>query len=94
MISLLQGISRRQSGQGFVYLPTQAPWLDDYRSELISFPCSKYDDQVDSTAQALKWIHEAGQEDGFTGFLRSRLKEMYGDNWEEIVERHAQQRRG
>ena len=38
---------------GQVFLPEQAPWLDDYRRELLSFPGSKYDDQVDSTTQAL-----------------------------------------
>ena len=38
---------------GQVFLPQQAPWLDDYRHELLSFPGSKYDDQVDSTTQAL-----------------------------------------
>jgi predicted phage terminase large subunit-like protein len=41
--------------QGFVHLPKEAPWLDDYLHELTSFPNSKYDDQVDSTTQALAW---------------------------------------
>lgn len=38
---------------GLVYLPSEAPWLSDYRLELTTFPGSKYDDQVDSTSQAL-----------------------------------------
>jgi predicted phage terminase large subunit-like protein len=38
---------------GYVLLPHSAPWLDDYVRELTSFPGSKYDDQVDSTTQAL-----------------------------------------
>lgn len=38
---------------GRVLLPRSAPWLDEYTRELISFPGSKYDDQVDSTTQAL-----------------------------------------
>ncbi len=38
---------------GYVLLPHSAPWLDDYIRELTSFPGSKYDDQVDSTTQAL-----------------------------------------
>jgi predicted phage terminase large subunit-like protein len=41
---------------GFVYLPSQANWLADYIRELISFPGVKYDDQVDSTAQALHYM--------------------------------------
>lgn len=38
---------------GQVFVPTSAPWLDDYLHELMMFPASKYDDQVDSTSQAL-----------------------------------------
>jgi len=38
---------------GKVFLPKQAHWLHDYRSELTSFPGAKHDDQVDSTSQAL-----------------------------------------
>ena len=38
---------------GNVYLPTKAPWLDDYLHELSRFPNGKHDDQVDSTSQAL-----------------------------------------
>jgi hypothetical protein len=41
---------------GFVYLPTQADWLDEYVHELTTFPSGKYDDQADSTSQALDWI--------------------------------------
>jgi predicted phage terminase large subunit-like protein len=41
---------------GFVYLPRDAPWLADYLHELSSFPNGKYDDQADSTSQALDWI--------------------------------------
>jgi predicted phage terminase large subunit-like protein len=38
---------------GKVFLPESAAWLEDYRTEVIGFPGSKYNDQVDSTAQAL-----------------------------------------
>jgi predicted phage terminase large subunit-like protein len=40
---------------GVVRLPKQANWLADYVSELVGFPNSKYDDQVDSTVYALAW---------------------------------------
>jgi hypothetical protein len=40
---------------GFVLFPKKAHWLDTYLRELISFPNSKYDDQVDSTVFALAW---------------------------------------
>ena len=40
---------------GFVLFPKEAHWLEAYLRELISFPNSKYDDQVDSTVFALAW---------------------------------------
>jgi hypothetical protein len=40
---------------GRVRLPAKADWLESYLKELISFPRGKYDDQVDSTSQALDW---------------------------------------
>lgn len=43
-----------ESGQ--VLLPLQAPWLESYLSELRMFPAVRYDDQVDSTTQALNWM--------------------------------------
>jgi predicted phage terminase large subunit-like protein len=42
---------------GRALLPRSAPWLDDYVKEITSFPGSKYDDQVDSTAQALDYLN-------------------------------------
>jgi predicted phage terminase large subunit-like protein len=41
---------------GFVYLPEKADWLTEYLTELTNFPNGKYDDQVDSTSQALDWV--------------------------------------
>jgi predicted phage terminase large subunit-like protein len=41
---------------GFVHLPVSAPWLAQYLHELTTFPKSRHDDQVDSTAQMLDWF--------------------------------------
>ena len=43
---------------GYVFLPTEAEWLDTYLRELISFPACKHDDQCDSTSQALDWAKQ------------------------------------
>lgn len=43
-----------ESGQ--VLLPEQAPWRDEYIRELTGFPGTKFDDQVDSTSQALDFM--------------------------------------
>jgi predicted phage terminase large subunit-like protein len=40
---------------GFVLFPRHAPWLESYVQELLSFPNSKHDDQIDSTVFALAW---------------------------------------
>ena len=41
---------------GFVHLPDKAAWLPEYLHEVTSFPGGKYDDQADSTSQALDWF--------------------------------------
>ena len=51
---------------GFVLFPKEAHWLEAYLRELISFPNSKYDDQVDSTVFALAWITSNPQWHGWT----------------------------
>ena len=38
---------------GLIFFPRQAPWLADYEAELFAFPHVRFDDQVDSTSQAL-----------------------------------------
>ena len=43
---------------GFVFLPRQASWLADYIAEITSFPGCKFDDQVDSTTQALDYMRQ------------------------------------
>ena len=44
---------------GRVLLPRAAPWLDDYVGELVGFPGTRHDDQVDSTTQALTHLDRA-----------------------------------
>jgi predicted phage terminase large subunit-like protein len=64
-----------QSGtiKSFVYLPTEAPWLEDYLHELTNFPNAKHDDQADSTSQALAWIKQACAEPAMITFVREEL---------------------
>ena len=45
---------------GFVHLPSAAPWLAQYLHEMTTFPNGRHDDQVDSTAQMLDWFKQAG----------------------------------
>lgn len=61
---------------GHVLLPTQAHWLPDYVQELTTFPKAKYDDQVDSTAQALKWITGEAREPGLLAYYRMECERL------------------
>jgi predicted phage terminase large subunit-like protein len=38
---------------GYVLIPEQAPWLDEFRNEILQFPDGRHDDQVDSMSQYL-----------------------------------------
>jgi predicted phage terminase large subunit-like protein len=38
---------------GSVSLPQRAPWLDEFRQELLAFPASRHTDQIDAFSQAL-----------------------------------------
>lgn len=42
-----QSIRGRMALEG-LYVPVNAPWFADFRSELLSFPAGKHDDQVDA----------------------------------------------
>jgi predicted phage terminase large subunit-like protein len=44
--------------KGQVSFPENAPWLADLERELMGFPGSKHDDQVDSVSQYINWVHE------------------------------------
>lgn len=47
---------------GQVFLPHDAPWLADFKSELLQFPYGKNDDQVDSFSQLLTWLGDRNAE--------------------------------
>ncbi len=54
---------------GFVHVPDKAEWLGEYLHEMTSFPKGKFDDQCDSTSQALDWIKSGYRYDGFFKWL-------------------------
>jgi predicted phage terminase large subunit-like protein len=62
---------------GLVHLPAEAHWRAEYLHELVVFPNGRYDDQVDSTSQALNWIHNGGSSfDAWIEYARGELKRM------------------
>ncbi len=48
--------ARIEAGQ--VYLPREAAWLATFLEEILAFPGSRHDDQVDSLSQFLKWVSD------------------------------------
>ena len=60
---------------GFVHIPMQADWLAQYLHEMASFPKGKYDDQVDSTSQALHWFKQQSMTEGY-GLLEFYKREQ------------------
>ena len=41
---------------GCVLFPRKTPWLAEFLNELLAFPNSRHDDQVDSLSQFLRWM--------------------------------------
>lgn len=60
---------------GLVHVPAVSAWGLDYEIEMTIFPLAGHDDQVDSTSQALKWMHRLGTriESTGTGVMRAAM---------------------
>lgn len=43
---------------GRLFLPARAHWLGEFANELLGFPSSRHDDQVDALSQLLIWVQE------------------------------------
>ncbi len=61
---------------GFVYLPADASWLMQYVHEMAVFPNGRYDDQVDSTSQALDWIKNGRSRYGLYEWYREQAMKL------------------
>lgn len=74
-----------QIESGHVLFPKEAPWLDAYINELLAFPFTKKDDQVDSTSQALEYIATVGAEPAMLAYMRdvceARARGEYVPGW-------------
>jgi predicted phage terminase large subunit-like protein len=45
--------ARFEAGQ--IQLPREAPWLSTFLHEILAFPNTRHDDQIDSVSQFLNW---------------------------------------
>lgn len=56
-LSRAEGVSSIiEAGQ--LFLPAEAHWLGEFKSELLAFPSGRYDDQVDALTQLLEWVRD------------------------------------
>ena len=68
-----------ESGQ--VLLPLQASWLESYLFELRMFPAVRYDDQVDSTTQALNWMSAYSGPENWLKMMEKYAKMQSEEAW-------------
>jgi predicted phage terminase large subunit-like protein len=61
---------------GKIYVPTQAPWMDDFIHEITSFPSAKFDDQVDAMSQGLTYLREHLDEPGIITYYRMEAQRL------------------
>lgn len=59
---------------GFVVIPEEAEWVDEFITEHIRFPRYKTDDQVDAASQALSWIKTKNSIDVYVAGVRGAMK--------------------
>jgi predicted phage terminase large subunit-like protein len=57
---LVSSTSYMESGQ--LWLPADAPWLATFEAELLGFPNTRHDDQVDSLSQYFSWVRQRGED--------------------------------
>ena len=70
---------------GHVFVPFDAHWLPDFLQELIAFPKGRYNDQVDSFSQALKWFNRYPNEPPLLTHFRQMLGEAPVDDDNRVV---------
>jgi len=64
---------------GRVFIPEQAHWLAEYLHEMVMFPNGRFDDQVDSTSQALAELnYKPEAHAGLFEFIRQDTARMQG----------------
>ena len=64
--------------QGHVWLPKDAPWLNEFLHELTMFPNGRHADQVDSVSQALKAITLPSSADQWLEVMRWQALRAWG----------------
>jgi len=75
-----------------LYVPTSASWYSAFRSELLSFPAGKHDDQVDAlglVGQLLDQMVKGSKPKP----ADSRIMNTQQPTWNELFKRHVRKMR-
>jgi predicted phage terminase large subunit-like protein len=56
-----------------IFAPVGAAWLDDFESELLSFPKAPHDDQCDAFTQAVLYMIQVKPGQGIIDFLKAQI---------------------
>ena len=64
---------------GDLLLPADAPWLGEFKHELLGFPSSRKDDQVDALSQLMQWVGQ--QWDWDDTFAAPIIVNSVSENW-------------
>ena len=59
--------------RGDVFLPKSAPWMEDFRRELLQFPNGRHDDQVDAFSQFLAYMDYRRRNRAYVGDINEIL---------------------
>jgi predicted phage terminase large subunit-like protein len=58
---------------GSISLPSRAPWLDEFRREILAFPAARYTDQADAFSQALNHLYNRRRGEVSCGHIRGLI---------------------
>lgn len=75
-----QSIRGRMALEG-LYVPMNAPWYADFRSELLSFPAGKHDDQVDAIGLVGQLLDQMQ-----AGTAKQESKPKNRDRWDAVFD--------
>ena len=64
---------------GQVYLKRNAPWIDDFKAEIVAFPFGIHDDQVDAFSQLIINKHKGSTSSNILEFLDKMVEYKYSE---------------
>jgi predicted phage terminase large subunit-like protein len=76
---------------GDLLLPREAPWLATFKAELLGFPSTRHDDQVDALSQLLSWVdnNHRNRSPGIAGPILfcedGEIRDYSGINWNSSI---------